>query len=267
MIYGSIYIIKNKINDKVYIGQTIQAVDERFKQHCKPSEHKRHKYTLYRAMTKYGVENFYYEIIEENIPVEKLNAKEIYYIDKYNSYVKNNGYNSTKGGDGRLINKIQDIEYVIIEIRKGRFISDIAKEIGVHPYTIIRCLHRNGIKNSRELKPEYVERPDLQIVSRDKVDKLFQNGYSIEEISEELKVHMRTIVRILRKLGYSSKRYNYSSPEVDLVISDYNSGIKRKDILSKYKLSPYVYGKIIKFAKKETQTTIPQGSKADIDTA
>ena len=53
MIYGSIYIIKNKINDKVYIGQTTQAVDERFKQHCKPSEHKRHKYTLYRAMTKF----------------------------------------------------------------------------------------------------------------------------------------------------------------------------------------------------------------------
>ena len=43
--------------------------------------------------------------------------------------------------------------------------------------------------------------------------------------------------------------------------------MKRKDILSKYKISPYVYSKIIKFAKKKTQTTIPQGSKADIDTA
>lgn len=267
MIYGSIYIIKNKINDKVYIGQTTQAVDERFKQHCKPSEHKRHKYTLYRAMTKYGVGNFYYEIIEDNIPVEKLDAKEIYYIDKYNSYVKNNGYNSTKGGDGRLINKIQDIEYVIVEIRKGRFISDISKEIGVHPYTITRCLRRYGIKNSSELRPKYIERPDSQTVSRDKVDKLFQNGCNPKEIAEELKVHIRTINRILRKLGYKSERYDYTSPEIDLIISDYNLKMKRKDILSKYKISPYVYSKIIKFAKKKTQTTIPQGSKADIDTA
>lgn len=257
MISGCIYIIRNKINNKVYIGQTTQAMDERFKQHCKPSEHKRHKYTLYRAMTKYGVENFYYEIIEENIPVNKLNTKEIYYIEKYNSYVKNNGYNSTKGGDGRLINKIQDIEYVIFEIKKGRFVSDIAKEIGVHPYTIRRCLHKNGIMNARELKPKYVERPDLQTVSRDKIDELFQNGYSPEEIAEELKVHVRTTNRILRKLGYQSERYDYSSPEVALIISDYNLKMKRKDILSKYKISPYVYGKIIKIRQKENSNDYP----------
>ena len=257
MIFGSIYIIKNKINDKVYIGQTTQSVVERFKQHCKPSEHKRHKYTLYRAMTKYGVENFYYEIIEENIPVEKLDAKEIYYIDKYNSYVKNNGYNSTKGGDGRLINKIQDIEYVIIEIRKGRFISDIAKEIGVHPYTIVRCLRRYGIKKSSELRPEYVERPDLQTVSRNKVDKLFQNGCNPEEIANELKVHIRTVNRILRKLGYKSERYDYSSSETNLIISDYNLGLKQIDILSKYKISPYVYRKIIKIRQKESSNDYP----------
>ena len=257
MISGCIYIIRNKINNKVYIGQTTQSVNERFKQHCKPSEHKRHKYTLYRAMTKYGVENFYYEIIEENIPVDKLDAKEIYYIEKYNSYVKNNGYNSTKGGDGRLINKIQNIEYVILEIKKGRFISDIAKEIGVHPYTIRRCLHKNGIISSRELKPEYVERPDLQTVSRDKIDELFQNGYSPEEIAEELKVHIRTINRILRKLGYKSERYDYSSQEVNLIISDYNLGIKRKDILSKYKISPYVYSKILIIRQKGNSNDYP----------
>lgn len=257
MIFGSIYIIKNKINDKVYIGQTTQSVAERFKQHCKPSEHKRHKYTLYRAMSKYGVENFYYEIIEENIPIDELDTKEIYYIEKYNSYVKNNGYNSTKGGDGRLVNKIQDVEYIILEIKKGRFISDIAKEIGVHPYTIRRCLIRNGIKNSNDLKPKNIGRPDLQIVSRNKVDELFQNGYNPKQIANELKVHIRTVNRILRKLGYKSERYDYSSSETNLIISDYNLGLKQIDILSKYKISPYVYRKIIKIRQKESSNDYP----------
>lgn len=33
--YGSIYIIKNNINDKVYIGQTTNTIEERFKNHIK----------------------------------------------------------------------------------------------------------------------------------------------------------------------------------------------------------------------------------------
>lgn len=41
MEYGYIYIIKNKINEKVYIGQTLRSVEERFKQHMKPSNHKK----------------------------------------------------------------------------------------------------------------------------------------------------------------------------------------------------------------------------------
>jgi hypothetical protein len=52
---GSIYIIKNTVNDKVYIGQTTMAVHERFMVHMKPSTAKlRRNYKLYNAVTKYG---------------------------------------------------------------------------------------------------------------------------------------------------------------------------------------------------------------------
>lgn len=56
---GSIYIIRNKINDKVYIGQTTMTVHERFMYHLKPSVHKkRGTYKIYNAMAKYGKKIF-----------------------------------------------------------------------------------------------------------------------------------------------------------------------------------------------------------------
>ena len=75
---GSIYIIKNNINDKVYIGQITLNAEERFKQHLKDSSccntH------LYKAMRKYGKEHFYYEIIEDNLSYEELLIREKYWI-------------------------------------------------------------------------------------------------------------------------------------------------------------------------------------------
>ena len=79
---GSIYVIKNKINEKVYVGQTIQSVHERFMQHKRPSKGKL-DYKIYKAFRKYGIENFYVETLEENIYIENLDEKEIYYIELY----------------------------------------------------------------------------------------------------------------------------------------------------------------------------------------
>ena len=56
---GSIYIIKNNINEKVYIGQTTMTVHERFMMHMKPSTTKqRSGYKLYMAVKKYGKEHY-----------------------------------------------------------------------------------------------------------------------------------------------------------------------------------------------------------------
>ena len=51
-------------------------------------------------MRKHGTENFEIELIEE-ISIDKLSEREMYWIEKYNSY--HNGYNATKGGDGKQL--------------------------------------------------------------------------------------------------------------------------------------------------------------------
>jgi len=84
-----IYLITNKINNKQYIGKTSQSLDKRWYQHCKNAEYGLDTY-LYRAIRKYGVENFECVYIADG-----LNDEEVLLIEQYNPV-----YNMTKGGDG-----------------------------------------------------------------------------------------------------------------------------------------------------------------------
>lgn len=91
-----IYKITNNINNKCYIGQSIE-IEHRFQEHKKLYNWKREKNKiLYQAFQKYGIENFTFEIIE-TCKKEELDKKEQYWINFYNSY--KNGYNMTSGGE------------------------------------------------------------------------------------------------------------------------------------------------------------------------
>ena len=92
---SGIYKITNLINNKVYIGQSIQ-LKVRWQQHLTSKK----KYILYKAFKKYGIENFSFEIIEY-CPPEKLNEREKYWISYYHSFIGDpecHGYNMTLVG-------------------------------------------------------------------------------------------------------------------------------------------------------------------------
>lgn len=94
-----IYCIENIINNKKYIGKSID-IDRRFYLH-KRDLNKFHKHSsehFQNAWTKYGEENFKFYILEECL-FEELNDREIYYIWFYNSVDKNFGYNILSGGN------------------------------------------------------------------------------------------------------------------------------------------------------------------------
>lgn len=88
-----IYKIKNKINGKIYIGQS-SNIEKRWDEHKRAvhyqSQHT-YEYPLYRAIRKYGIENFDFCVIEI-CSIENLTIREQYWIDFYNSKVPN-GYN------------------------------------------------------------------------------------------------------------------------------------------------------------------------------
>lgn len=93
-----IYKIENSINNKVYIGQSTN-IEKRFAQHKSPYEQERFSdKPLYKAFSKYGIQNFNFEVLEE-CDIEKLNEKECYWIKKYNSLCHEFGYNIRSGGE------------------------------------------------------------------------------------------------------------------------------------------------------------------------
>ena len=86
---GIIYKAINKINGKSYIGQTKHSLN--FRRSCGYGN------TYFqRALNQYGIEGFKWSILE-TCQDKELGKKEIFYIDKYNTF--QDGYNCTKGGE------------------------------------------------------------------------------------------------------------------------------------------------------------------------
>lgn len=86
--FSAIYKWENTINGKVYIGQS-RDIYIRFKSYKQGifNEHMAH------AISKYGLEAFDIEIIERDVPLDKLNEREQYWMDYYQSYKSEFGYN------------------------------------------------------------------------------------------------------------------------------------------------------------------------------
>lgn len=96
-----IYKITNKVNGKIYIGQTVQKLIDRWSDHSRPCSG-RHKNgsVIAAAIHKYGKENFTVEQIDTAETLEELNIKEITYIKALNT-LSPNGYNLELGGDSK----------------------------------------------------------------------------------------------------------------------------------------------------------------------
>ena len=113
-----IYIIKNKINNKVYIGQSVDIMCRWYAHKNSAKDKSQDSYTkIHTVMNELGIDNFYIEILEE-CEYSKLDEREIYWIDFFNSY--KNGYNMTLGGDsnrGESNGRHLLTEEQVIEIR------------------------------------------------------------------------------------------------------------------------------------------------------
>lgn len=146
-----IYKITNKINGKCYIGQS-RNIDRRWKQHKKAS--KKEDSVLYRAMRKYGVSNFEFEVLEE-CTKEDLNDRETFYISYYHSF-GHEGYNRTPGGNSNsLVDVNKDIAPEIIHMLKTTQDNSevIAKHFGISSW-LVRSINRGeSYHNSDEVYP------------------------------------------------------------------------------------------------------------------
>lgn len=92
MNHNVVYMHRNRINGKVYIGQT-NNLDKRWH----PSSYIGCTH-FYNAIQKYGWDNFEHIVLKNNLTLEEANKLEIEYIKYYNSTDSNFGYNLSEGG-------------------------------------------------------------------------------------------------------------------------------------------------------------------------
>lgn len=207
------------------------SVGERFRAHMKPSTCKqKSSYKLYNAINKYGVDQFYVEVLEANVQYDDLNQKEIEYIAKFDSY--HNGYNSTPGGDGRIINKIEDEEELLKLAQSGIDAESLAAKYSVHKTTILRTLHKLGF---------------YYHVDTDKVIKLAKEGKTNKQIADELRCHTGSVSRILDRCNYRkhrvpvNKRDNFDYLNL---FNDYSNQMEIGKICDKYDITKSVLNRI-----------------------
>ena len=113
-----IYAVKNRLNEKIYIGKCEDDFDKRFREHKRGFKSNIH---LQRAFNKYGLENFDFIIIEECSP-ELCIQREMYWISYYKE-TKNTLYNIAEGGRGgntRVGMTEEEYESYLEKIRRPR---------------------------------------------------------------------------------------------------------------------------------------------------
>lgn len=184
---GTIYKIQNKLNGKIYIGQTIMDVRDRWYRHCEinrgnPAEC---NMPIKKAILKYRKENFDFSIIEQ-VPRDLLNEREKYWIAFYKS--NELGYNILSGGqDSSKPPKLstEQMKDIVILYNSGKSLRELGFKYDVDHATIKHYLLIQGVS----------------VDSNKRCRKFSQED--INEIREMAKVHNRKEIACIYKISKS----------------------------------------------------------------
>lgn len=222
-----VYCAANKINGFKYIGITTKSLEERKRQHFYQVFNEKKKNYFYRALRKYGWDNFEWSIIHEASTLEELLEKESFFIKEYKTF-KKNGYNETVGGRGCFGWKHSEetkkkISAASKENNKGKKLTEEhKKKIGLFfkekTYEEIM-----GIEKAKELlinkSKSYEEK-----YGKEKSD-LIKNKISKNNKSGNLKVRNKMSLSQKKLLDKNGKRKNWTE-ESSKKVSEAMSGEK-----------------------------------------
>ena len=160
-----IYKITNIQNNKVYIGQSIRPINQRFKRHLNDAINNKLDTHFARAIRKYGKESFYIQTIDRADSQDELNKREIFWIKYYQSTNPKYGYNETCalnkcGGNTYQSKNSEEMAQIKVKISKTKMegLNPMARKIkriniidnSVDYFdSIIGCARDLGIKGGK----------------------------------------------------------------------------------------------------------------------
>ena len=264
-----IYSITNKINGKMYIGQTINDFEKRWGEHKRELRKNIHcNDKLQRAWNKYGEESFEFEVVHICDELDNLNRLEVYYIYKYNSF--NDGYNLTVGGDGvegcneeerlknlqlitqRILDKrgisikqIENAKILLSKIDKEystfKAAELVSRKTCIDIETVLRIYYLNSYRNIKSELNNIIKEKLKYIAGTDEVIDLFNNtDMTLGDICKKTNLTMGQLVYRLKKNNISYSEVNKKRQREKIkrkkekiksqVIELYNSGERKLSV-------------------------------------
>ena len=184
-------------SNKVYIGLTSGTQNKRAR--SKGYGYKRCT-AFWRAIEKYGWDNFTYEILAQDLTEEDAKQLEKYYIKLYNSTNPEKGYNISAGGDGF---SIYDYNFIKQLWDEGKGVTEIINELQCDRWVVQNALNQYNIPIS-ERRMRGRDTTEYDKLLQD-VLKLWNEGKSVGEIQIILNINDNTTTHALDKLQIDGK--------------------------------------------------------------
>ena len=183
---GYIYKITNTQNDKIYVGQTIRTIAQRFRRHINDANNGLDTHFA-RAIRQYGETSFNVSLLEEvDGTSEYITEREYFWINKLDAY--NSGYNealsTTRCGGNTYHSKTKDeMDIIKNKIRATKLLDK-------NPHSVrVKCIdiESNDIKTFNSIKEAqiYFNEPNHSFVSkrcRKVIKKPYKDKFTFEYI-------------------------------------------------------------------------------------
>lgn len=268
---SAIYCYVNKLNKKKYVGQT-NNIKRRYNEHKSDaynSKSSSYNLPISNAIRKYGLENFDFTILEDNIDNQNIiDKRERYWIKDQRSLVSEWGYNILNGGQSnfscsRL--KRDEIEDIKMMIKEGRPYNDIVNKYLISK-SYISMINSGLIFSSSEEKYPLKEYRLNEDILEALIQMLEESELSFTKIAKILNISESTV----KKINYGTLRPNLVESYPIRKISPankkaenvkyllLNTNYSREEILTKVKISNTTLNRINKGeTHKDNNLTYP----------
>jgi len=243
-------MIKNLINNKIYIGQSLDIYN-RWKGHIKDLKNNRHHNKhLQNSWNKYGESIFEFEILKECFE-EFLNKEEVYYINHYNCLNDKYGYNKRTGGDNSRLSDEAKTKLKLYNIGK-KLTNETKKKISLGNKNKKRTEQQrinivNGQKGkhlsdiTKQKMSKSTKGRKVSQTVKDKISKGLKNSMALYKEKRKNGICNRYLQIYINK-GYSLLNENI----INNIKLDINNKKTFKQIAKDYNIAEYIVRKIIK---------------------
>lgn len=206
-----IYQIKNIINNKKYIGSSIN-INQRWSSHLSYLRNNKHRnYRLQQSVNKNGLNNFEFKILEL-CTEEKLSDIESKYIKQFQTFLKENGYNLTLDSRGFTL----ETRNKISKAHKGKSLSNEHIE-RIRLANTGRCNKYKGCKINREIVEKAILKRLKKVNQYNLRGEFLQTFSSIIEASRETNILTQNISACCKNISKKAGNYIWKFNSENLI--------------------------------------------------